>query len=88
MGHSTDTLKAKLSGVENFKTIGEENDVIALLKAINKIAFRFEAHNNLHDIMWSMKKQVLNARQNNLYLAQYLENSRYVTFGLTPRLLV
>ena len=51
MVHSTDILKEKLSGVENFKMIGEENDVIALLKAINKIASRFEAQKNLHNIM-------------------------------------
>ena len=45
-----------------------------LLKAINEIMFRFEAHENLHTSTWTMKRQVCNNHQNNLDLAHYLEN--------------
>ena len=58
LGQSTKTLKAGLSGLRNFQAVNKANNSISLLRAINKIAFKFEAHENMHVAMCSMKSQV------------------------------
>ena len=73
LGQITDDLKAKLTGANDFNKIYEENNAIMLLKAVNKILSNFEAHKNLHAVMWAMEKQVCNTHQNNLDLSQYLK---------------
>ena len=73
-GQCTDAMKSKMSGLASFQNMDVGNDAIALLKAINEIAFKFEAHDNIHVSLWNLKPQITNTFQNGMVLSQFMEN--------------
>ena len=45
---STNALKANINELSTFQSMDKANNAIALLQAINEIAFKFKVHKNVH----------------------------------------
>ena len=57
-GQCTDVLKAKLEGIANYNNMKTNMDVVALIKAIKKIVFKFEDQRYVPASLYDAKKQL------------------------------
>ena len=73
MGKCTEALKAKLRSLDTFKDTDENSDAIKIIKSIKSVAFKLEAHEKIHVATFMLKIRIVNLRQQDMSLINYLK---------------
>ena len=76
MGQCTNGLKAKLRSIDTYKVTDNNSDTIDIIKSIKSVAFKFEAHENIHVATFVLKTRIVNLCQHDRSLIDYLKSSR------------
>ena len=65
LGQCTESLRAKMKGRDNWKSMDEKSESVELLKTIKGISFIVDTGKNIYMKTWKVKRETANLFQNN-----------------------
>ena len=73
MGQCTEALKEKLQSLATFNDTDKKIDTIDIIELIKSVAFKLEAHEDIHVATFVLKTQIVNSRQHNMSIIDYIK---------------